>query len=202
MTRSRAVPLHIPRWTDGRTKSHNTIYTALTQTRVVKIWYICAWVIQRHYKKCHSTEHTISYFSFLISISSFIYSHSRTKCWNIHPFNSPFLRQPRWAGTRKVKPILILLKQETVSGSGISWATCKSAPRSRQITMPASHHSVFYRPDALPAAQPTASKHWRLSNAENCVKICPVDVEIIGLTEIIKKERKKDTCLPGGQIIT
>jgi len=33
-----------------------------------------------------------------------------------------------------------------VSGSGIS---------------PAPHHSVFYRPDALPAAQPTASKHWR-----------------------------------------
>jgi len=24
---------------------------------------------------------------------------------------------------------------------------------------PALHHSVFYRPDALPAAQPTASKH-------------------------------------------
>jgi len=38
---------------------------------------------------------------------------------------------------------------------------CKSAPRSRQITTPAPHHSVFYRPDALPAAQPTASKHWR-----------------------------------------
>ena len=68
---------------------------------------------------------------------------------------------PRWAGTRKVKPIWILLKQETVNGSGISWAICKSAPRSRQITTPAPHHSVFYRPDALPAAQPTASKHWR-----------------------------------------
>ena len=27
---------------------------------------------------------------------------------------------------------------------------------------PAPHHSVFYWPDALPAAQPTASKHWRL----------------------------------------
>jgi len=48
---------------------------------------------------------------------------------------------------------LILLKQETVSGSGISCAICKSAPRSRQITTPAPHHSVFYRPDALPAAQ-------------------------------------------------
>ena len=44
---------------------------------------------------------------------------------------------PGWAGTRKVKPIWILLKQETVSGSGISWAVCKSAPLSRQITTPA-----------------------------------------------------------------
>ena len=68
---------------------------------------------------------------------------------------------PGWAGTRKEKPIWILLKQETVSGSGIRWAICKSAPRSRQITMPAPHHSVFYRPDALPATQPTVSKHWR-----------------------------------------
>ena len=67
---------------------------------------------------------------------------------------------PRWVGTRKVKPIWILLKQETVSGSGISWARCKSAPYSRQITMPALHR-VFSRPDALPVAQPTASKHWQ-----------------------------------------
>ena len=48
-----------------------------------------------------------------------------------------------------------------MSGSGISWAVCKSAPRSRQITTPVPHHSVFYTPDALLAAQPTASKHWR-----------------------------------------
>ena len=68
---------------------------------------------------------------------------------------------PGWASTRKVKPIWILLKQETVSGSGISWAICKSAPRCRQITMPAPHRSVFYGPDALPATQPATSKHWR-----------------------------------------
>ena len=35
-----------------------------------------------------------------------------------HPFNGPFSGLPGWAGTRKVKPIWILLKQETVSGSG------------------------------------------------------------------------------------
>ena len=48
-----------------------------------------------------------------------------------------------------------------MSGSGISWAICNSAPCSRQITTPAPHRSVFYRSDALPAAQPTASMHWR-----------------------------------------
>jgi len=57
-----------------------------------------------------------------------------------NPFNGPFPGLPRWASTRKVKPNWILLKQETVSGSGISWASCKSAPCSRQITMPAPQH--------------------------------------------------------------
>ena len=31
-----------------------------------------------------------------------------------------------------------------MSGSGISWAICKSASRSRQITTPAHHHSRFF----------------------------------------------------------
>ena len=60
-----------------------------------------------------------------------------------HPFNGPFQGIPRWSGTRKVKLIWILLKQETVSGSGISRAICKSAPCSRQITMPAPHRSII-----------------------------------------------------------
>jgi len=74
-----------------------------------------------------------------------------------HPFNGPLSRTTWVSRYQKIKPIWILLKQETVSGSGISWAVCKSVPRFRQITTPAPHHSVFYRPDALPAAQPTAS---------------------------------------------
>ena len=39
------------------------------------------------------------------------------------------------------------------------WVICKSAPRFRQTTTPAPHHS-FYRPDALPAAPSTVSKNW------------------------------------------
>ena len=57
---------------------------------------------------------------------------------------------PRWTCTRKVKPIWILLKQETVSGTGINWAVCKSAPRSRQITMPAPHHSSVLQAGCRP----------------------------------------------------
>ena len=56
---------------------------------------------------------------------------------------------PGWAATRKVKPIWILLKQETVSSSGVSWAICKSAPRCRQITTPAPHRSVFLQAGGL-----------------------------------------------------
>ena len=50
-----------------------------------------------------------------------VYTHTR--------LTALFPGLPGWAGTRKVKPIWILLEQETASGSGISWAICKSAPR-------------------------------------------------------------------------
>jgi len=36
---------------------------------------------------------------------------------------------------------------------------CISLQTDNHASTPRSHHSVFYRPDALPAAQPTASKH-------------------------------------------
>ena len=46
--------------------------------------------------------------------------------------------------------------------SVISWTICKpSVSRSRNITTPAPYHSIFYRQDALPDAQPIVSKHWR-----------------------------------------
>jgi len=54
-----------------------------------------------------------------------------------------------WYQKGKTRIFRILLKQQTVSGSGVSWAICKAAPRSRQINTPAPHHScflhVFYR---------------------------------------------------------
>jgi len=58
------------------------------------------------------------------------------------------------AGTRKVKPIWILLKQETVSGSGISWAM--SAPSSRQITT--QHHTTQVFTGRMPFLPPNQQR--------------------------------------------
>ena len=76
-----------------------------------------------------------------------------------------------------------------MSGSGISWAICKSAPRSRQITTPAPHHSVFYRPDALSAAQPTASKHWR-QHFKNGTHTQPFNGQLSGTTRVGQYQKK------------
>jgi len=106
-------------------------------------------------------------------------THYKWQCQYTHPFNGPF------SGTRKVKPIWILLKQETVSGSGISGAICKSTRRSRQITTPAPHHSVFTGwMTSLPPNQQRQSTEGRfetgsgskmsqhLSSTGNCLSVC------------------------------
>ena len=74
------------------------------------------------------------------------------------PVKRPFVQNyPGQPVNRKVKPVWILLKQETVSDSGISWAICKSALRSRQITTPAPHHFVFT--DRMPFLPPNQQHH-------------------------------------------
>jgi len=85
----------------------------------------------------HSADHGLDAQIDITSPIHHTHTHTHTRLTALFP------GLPRWAGTRKVKPIWILLKQETVSASGISWAICKSAPRSRPITMPAPHRSVF-----------------------------------------------------------
>jgi len=85
------------------------------------------------------------------------------KLLQLHPFNSLFLRTTWVSRYQKGKTDLDLneAKDDGVLGcSGISWTTCKqSALCSRQITTPAPHHPIFYRPDALPDTQPKGSKH-------------------------------------------
>ena len=84
-----------------------------------------------------------------------IHTHTHTRLTALFP------GLPRWAGTRKVKPISILLKQDTVEWQWHQLGhmhVCTSLQTDNHASTPP---LSFYRPDALPAAQPTASKHWR-----------------------------------------
>ena len=94
---------------------------------------ICSPMVLKISSPCRMTTSAMHIIKELSSYTT----HTHTR------LTAPFPGLPGWAGTRKVKPIWILLKQETVSGSGISWAICKSAPRSIQTTTPAPHRSVF-----------------------------------------------------------
>jgi len=78
-----------------------------------------------------------------------------------HTFNGPFLGLPGWASTRMIK---INLDFSEVRHSEWHWhqlghmQVCTSLQTDNHAsTSPLS----FYRPDALPAAKPTASKHCR-----------------------------------------
>jgi len=88
-----------------------------------------------------------------LSASSIFYDSWHPLC----PFSGFCPGLLGWAGTRKVN-------QSGFTGARDSewrWHSLAICPHPRHITTPESHHSVFYRPVALPAAQPTVSKHWR-----------------------------------------
>ena len=74
------------------------------------------------------------------------------------------------------------MKQETVSGSGISWAICKSAPCSRQTTIAAPHHSVFLQagcPSCCPTNSVNALKAKKIISCENRFGFQRLDISIL-----------------------
>ena len=106
-------------------------------------YYTCVlfWFFTSPFWTCHKNMHNVCNTSTnkatkMVSIptmlplrNAMLETHTPTRLTALCP------RLPGWAGTRKVKPIWILLKQQTVSGSGISLHLA-----------PVPHHSVFYRP--------------------------------------------------------
>ena len=82
----------------------------------------------------------------------------------LHPSDGLFSRTTLINQHQKGKAFWIWLEQEMM---GWRWhqldhmqMICTSLQTDLQTPVP--HHSVFLQPDALPATQPTASKHWRL----------------------------------------
>ena len=115
---------------------HTPQSLASLQSRLVlPFWYRLAQVVpvKRLLNVCSSNKHT-----------------------HTHPFNGPLSGTTRVSRYQKGKTSM-----DFTEARDSEWQWHQSAPCCRQITTPAPQHSVFYRPDALPAAQPTASKHWR-----------------------------------------
>jgi len=89
--------------------------------------------------------------------------NNRDSITHTNMFNGlcPGLR--RWASTRKVKTNL-----DFIGARDSEWQWHQLGHMQICTSLQANNHAstppttqVFYRPDALPAAQPTASKHWR-----------------------------------------
>jgi len=98
----------------------------------------------------------------LCQISSLLAKQCIRKILLLHPFNSLFSRMTWVSRNQKGKPFWILPEQEMM---GWQWHQLKHM----QIictSLPTDNHAStspfsFYRPDALLATQPTASKHWK-----------------------------------------
>ena len=86
----------------------------------------------------------------------------------LHPFNGPFSGTTWVSRHQKGKTNLDFTEARDSEWQWHQLGHMQVC--TKQITMPAPHHSVFYRPDALPAAQPTVSKHWRHKKVQKKVQ--------------------------------
>jgi len=81
-------------------------------------------------------------------------SHTHT-----HPFNVPFSKTTQVSRYQKGKINLDFTEARDSEWQWHQLGHMQVCTSLQTDTTPAHHRSVFYRPDALPAAQPTASKH-------------------------------------------
>jgi len=87
-------------------------------------------------------------------------------------FMAPFPGPSGWAGAGR--ELLDFMVQRKVNwGRHTDHPAGRHSIRTNESPPPPSPH-IFYRPDALPASQPTASKHWRQTKLSNMV-IIPLD---------------------------
>jgi len=96
-----------------------------------------------------------------IAISQYIavLSFSRSTC--THSFNGPFSGTTQLSRYQKGKTNLDFTEARNSEWQWHQLGHMQVCTLLQTDSHTRTHHSVFYRPDALPAAQPTVSKHWR-----------------------------------------
>ena len=107
-------------------------------------------------------------------LSPHIWRHgSLWACWLLHtqPFNCPLSGTPRVSQYQKGKTNLDLTEARDSEWQWHQLGHMQVCTSLQTDNHTSTHHSVFYRLDALPAAQPTASKHWRhFVDSVKCMK--------------------------------
>ena len=150
-----------------RTTSLLKTWTTMTRSYLYTCWVYLWQVISQVYlcQQQQATETNKWNINQLIKRFNRQYQRSHTHTHTHTRLTALCPELPGWDGTRKVKPIWIL-----------------------HITMPAPHHSVFYRTDVLSAVQPTVSKHWRQNiNEASNLKITSTSWQIEVLDPIQHK---------------
>jgi len=103
-----------------------------------------------------------------------------------HTFNGPLSRTTRVSQYQKGKTILDFTEARD---SEWQWHQLGHMQVCTSLQTDAStHHSFFYRPDALPATQPTASKHWR-QGCITCIVYMSVCLSVIHNHELCQKPK-------------
>jgi len=118
------------------------------------------WQVDRHKTKLEHTHCNLHMNAPVSHVMTIRHTHTHTHT-HTHPFNGPFSGTSHVRRYQKGKTNLDFTEARD---SEWQWhqlghmQVCISLQR-----QPCQHPTtqVFYRPDALPAAQPTASKHWR-----------------------------------------
>jgi len=105
----------------------------------------------------HTHTHTQSW------QSATLYHNTRTLPPDVQTTTTTILRPffpgpPSWAGARRKLPDF-MVQAKINRGRHTDHPTGRHSVRTNQC--PHLLHRIFYRPDALPAAQPTVSKHWK-----------------------------------------
>jgi len=146
--------------------SHNRLLIIVNWSVAFSVC-VCVWSVT-----WFAGVHRISYLVCLCPAQRFHMLSYTTICWmackpnsadrsHTHPFNCPFSGTTQVSRYQKGKTNL-----DFTGARDSEWQwhqlgcmqLCTSLQTDNHASTPP---SVFYRPDALPAAQPTTSKHWR-----------------------------------------
>jgi len=132
------------------------IYPGLGQTQGYTGFHTpVAWfgqIQQTHAKYSISLKVRVSKFCSLCNYCHFNYHHH-------NHFAALFPGPPGWAGARR-ELLDFMVQGEINRGRHTDHPAGRHSIRTNQCPPPPSPH-YLYRPDVLPAAQPTVSKHWR-----------------------------------------